>query len=80
MASGLFVSDCSSSDWAWLDLGCGVQAVGADLGTGVGSLIGNAISPLLTPLVVIGIFILLLVVIIGFAPNVKHIVPHIGLN
>lgn len=80
MASGLFASDCSSSDWAWLDLGCAVQNIGTSLGGGVGNLVGNAISPLLTPLIVIGVFILILVVIIGFAPNVRHIVPHIGLN
>jgi hypothetical protein len=78
MAGGLFVTDCSSTDWAWLDLGCAVQNIGTDLGGGVGNLVGNAISPLLTPLLVIGIFIVIIVAIIAFSPNVKHIVPHLG--
>lgn len=70
MASGLFVSDCSSTDWAWLDIGCTVQKVGTDVGAGVTSL--------LEPVWIILGFILVLVIIIAFAPNVKHIVPHLG--
>jgi hypothetical protein len=75
MPSGLWTSDCSSSDWAWLDLGCVVQNVGTDLGGGVGNLVGGAISPLLTPLFVIGIFVVIILAIIAFSPNVKHVIP-----
>lgn len=78
--TGIFVTDCSSTDWAWLDPGCIIQNVGADLGGTVGGALQNALAPLWTPLLVILVGIIIIVVIIGFAPNVKHIVPHIGLN
>lgn len=75
MASGLFFSDCSSTDWAWVtwaDPGCLVQRIGTDVGSGVTSL--------LEPVwIVLGV-IIVLVVIILFAPNTKHIIPHLGLG
>lgn len=80
MPSGLFVSDCTSSDWAWLDIGCGVQAVGTDIGNAVGGLVGGATAPLWTPLLVLLIAVVIVIAIIAFSPNVKHIVPHIGLG
>lgn len=72
MASGLFVSDCSSSDWAWLDLGCTVQ--------NVGSSVGSAVTSALEPVWIILAVAVLIIIILAFAPNVRHIVPHIGLG
>lgn len=73
MSSGLFVQDCSSTDWAWLnwaDPGCLVQKIGVDVGAGVTS----ALEPVW---IILG-FVVVLVLIIAFSPNVKHIVPHLG--
>lgn len=75
MASGLFVSDCSSSDWAWLDFGCFVQNVGTDLGQGTGSLLSGALAPIETLLIIVAVIVVIILLIIAFAPNVKHIVP-----
>lgn len=72
MASGLFTSDCSSSDWAWLDLGCDLESAGG--------VVGSTITSALEPVWIILAVLIVLVVIIAFAPNVKHIVPHIGLG
>ena len=70
MPSGLFVTDCSSSDWAWLDLGCSVQNIGTDVGTALTS----ALEPVW---IVLGIVAILIIVIL-FAPNTKHIIPHLS--
>lgn len=70
MPSGLWVSDCSSSDWAWLDFGCTLQSIGASTGAAVTS----ALEPVW---IVLGI-VVLLVVIILFAPNTKHVIPHLS--
>jgi hypothetical protein len=70
MPSGLWVTDCSSSDWAWIDFGCTLQAVGTSVGTSVTS----ALEPVW---IVLGIVALLIIVIL-FAPNTKHIIPHLS--
>ena len=69
MPSGLLVSDCSSSDWAWLDIGCEIQNIGTAVGTGLTS----ALEPIW---IILGIIAVLLIVIL-FAPNTKHIIPLI---
>ena len=70
MPSGLLVGDCASSDWAWLDLGCFVQNAGTDL--------GHAVTSVLQPVwIVLGVVVLLLVIIL-FAPNTKHVVPYLS--
>lgn len=69
MPSGLWISDCSSSDWAWLDLGCVVQ----NAGIAAGAAVTSALEPVW---IVLGI-IAVLIIIILFAPNTKHIIPHL---
>lgn len=70
MPSGLWVSDCSSSDWAWLDFGCTLQNVGTD----VGSAVTSALQPVW---IILGIVAVLIIVLL-FAPNTKHIIPHLS--
>jgi hypothetical protein len=72
MPSGLWVTDCSSSDWAWLDLGCVLEGAGTAVGTSVSS----ALTPVYNLLIIVAVFLVAIILIIGFAPNVKHIVPH----
>ena len=75
MASGLFASDCSSTDWAWIswaDPGCLLQGVGSSTGAGVTS----ALEPVWYLLIFAGILVVVILLIVGFAPNVKHIIPH----
>jgi hypothetical protein len=74
MPSGLFVSDCSSSDWAWLDFGCTIQAAGSAVGQGVSS----ALQPVYTLLIIVGVIALIALALIAFSPNVKHVIPHLG--
>lgn len=69
MASGLFLSDCSSTDWAWLDIGCTLS----NLGGVVGSTVTSALEPVW---IILGILAVLIIVIL-FAPNTKHIIPHL---
>lgn len=69
MPSGLFVGDCQSSSWAWLDLGCTVQNIGTDLGQGI--------TNLLEPVWIILAVVAVLIVVVLFAPNTKHIIPHL---
>lgn len=69
MPSGLWVSDCSSTDWAWIDLGCLAQR----LGTTVGATVTDALEPVW---IILGI-VAVLVIVILFAPNTKHIIPHL---
>jgi hypothetical protein len=64
--TGLFGESCDTSI-AWLDPGCLIQNVGTDLGSGVTSL--------LEPVWIILALVLVVVIIIAFAPNVRHIVP-----
>jgi hypothetical protein len=75
MPSGLFVSDCSSSDWAWLDFGCTFQNLGTDVGGGVGSALSGALQPVETLLLILGGLIIVILIIVAVSPNVKHIVP-----
>lgn len=69
MSVGLFGTDCSDSSLAWLDPGCLVG--------NAGSAVGSAVTSLLSPVwIVLGI-VVLLVILIGTLPNVRHIVPHL---
>lgn len=70
MPSGLWTTDCSSSDWAWLDLGCTVQNIGTDLGQGV----TNLLQPVWWILAIVAV----LIIVVLFAPNTKHIIPHLS--
>ena len=72
MAGGLFVSDCASSSLAWIDIGCTLE--------NAGSAVGSTITSALEPVWIILAIVVVLVIIIAFAPNVKHIIPHIGLG
>lgn len=69
MPSGLLIGDCQSTDWAWLDPGCLVQNIGTDLGQGI--------TNLLEPVWIILAIVAILVIVILFAPNTKHIIPHL---
>jgi hypothetical protein len=71
MAGGLVVTDCASSSWAWLDVGCLLQ----NLGTTVGGTLTSALEPVW---IVLGILAVLIIIIL-FAPNVKYIAPRISL-
>lgn len=64
---GLFGTDCVSSSLAWLDPGCLLENAGSDIGVGVTSA--------LTPLWILLGVVVLLVILIGFLPNVRHIAP-----
>jgi hypothetical protein len=73
---GWYGIDCDNSSWAWIDPGCIVQAAGS----GVGIAIDKATAPIRSEvnliLISILVAIVLVVLIIAFSPNVKHIVPH----
>lgn len=66
---GLF-GNCSDSSLAWLDPGCLVQSAGAD--------VGSAVTSALEPVWIILGIVVLLVILIGVLPNVKHIAPVVG--
>jgi hypothetical protein len=66
MAGGLFSEDCSTW-YGSIDPGCILQAAGSDIGSSVTS----TLEPVF---IILGIAIVILL-IIAFAPNVKHIVP-----
>lgn len=67
MAPGILVSDCVESSLAWLDPGC-------LLGNAAAS-VGSAVTRALEPIWIILAVVVLLVVLIGTLPNVRHIVP-----
>ena len=70
MVSGLFVTDCADSSWAWLDVGFQLE--------NAGSVVGSTVTSALLPVWILLGVLVLLVIIIGFAPNVKHIIPHVS--
>jgi hypothetical protein len=65
--SGVFGTDCTNSSLAWLDPGCLLENAGGDIGT--------AVTSALTPVWILLGIVVLLVVLIGVLPNVKHIAP-----
>jgi hypothetical protein len=78
--SGLFTSDCAASEWAWLDAGCLVQNAVTDVGSAIGSGTNAALQPVYNLLWFLGGLIVVILLIVGFAPNVRHIIPHVGLG
>jgi hypothetical protein len=78
MASGLFASDCSSTDWAWLDLGCIVQKVGGSVGQAAADATQPLVSQIETLFIIVAVFVVIIVALIAFSPNVKHVIPHLG--
>lgn len=66
---GLFGS-CTDSSLAWLDPGCLVQSTGAS--------VGSAVTSALEPVWIILAVVVLLVILIGVLPNVRHIAPVVG--
>lgn len=68
--TGIWVTDCVDSSWAWLDLGCIFQKATTDLGAGLTA----ALEPVW---IILGIVAVLIIVIL-FAPNTKHIIPHLS--
>jgi hypothetical protein len=73
MATGLGGEDCSLA-YAWLDPVCDAQ----NLLTGVGSGVGTAVTSALEPVWIILAVVAVLIIIILFAPNTKHIIPHLS--
>lgn len=77
---GWFGTDCATSDYAWADPGCIVAGVGASLGSAVGSAVGGATAPIFSEankiIWTVAILIVIVLLLVGFAPNVKHIIPH----
>lgn len=71
--TGLFGEDCTDFP-AWLDPGCIVQNIGTDLGSGVTGLL----QPVWIAVGIIGVLVVIILLIIGFAPNVKHVIPHLS--
>lgn len=67
--TGIIVSDCTESSLAWMDPGCLLGNVGATVGT--------AVTSALEPVWIILGFVVLLVILIGVLPNVKHVMPHL---
>jgi hypothetical protein len=65
--AGLIVSSCTDSSLAWLDPGCLVG--------NAGSAVGDAVTSALKPIWIILAVLVLLVVLIGTLPNIKHVVP-----
>ena len=70
--TGLFGTDCMESSYAWLDPGCLLD----NAGTSVGSAVTSALQPVW---ILLGI-VVLLVILIGVLPNVKHIMPRLRLG
>jgi hypothetical protein len=66
---GIF-GDCTSGSYAWLDPGCLVESAG--------SAIGTTLTSALEPVWIILAVVVLLVILIGVLPNVRHIAPVVG--
>lgn len=75
-ASSWYGIDCSASGWSWLDPGCIIQGAGASVGSAIGAATAPITSELNTLLILILVAAVVIILIVGFAPNVKHIVPH----
>lgn len=77
---GWFGTDCATSGYAWADPGCIIAGAGSSLGSGVGDAIRKATDPIFSEvnmiLWTVVILVLVVVALIAFSPNVKHIVPH----
>jgi hypothetical protein len=67
MSTGLILTDCSSSSLAWLDPGCLIGNAGA--------VVGDTVTKALEPVWIILAVVVVLVVLIGTLPNIRHIVP-----
>lgn len=67
---GIFASDCQSSSLAWFDPGCLVG--------NAGEVVGGAVTSALEPVWIILAIAFIFLLVLAFAPNVKHIVPHLG--
>ena len=70
MSVGLFGTDCVSSNYAWLDPGCAIESAGSDIGT--------AVTSALLPVWIVLAVVFAIILVIAFAPNIKHIVPHLS--
>jgi hypothetical protein len=66
-ATGIFGTSCTDSSYAWLDPGCLIENAGAD----IGSTVTTALEPVW---IILGIAVLL-VILIGTLPNIRHIIP-----
>lgn len=64
MSTGLF-GDCP----AWYDPGCLVESAGSVIGQGV----TNALEPVWIALAVIGIIVLLILLLVGYAPGLRGV-------
>jgi hypothetical protein len=73
---GWFGVDCASSSYSWADPGCIIAGAGAT----VGSVIDSATKPIFSEvnklLWTVAVLIVIVLLLIGFAPNVKHVIPH----
>lgn len=67
--TGLFGTSCVDSSYAWLDPGCLLESAGSS----VGSAVTSALQPVWIILAIAFVFLLVL----AFAPNVRHIIPRI---
>lgn len=67
--TGIFGTNCTDSSLAWLDPGCLLE----DVGSSVGSAVTSALEPVW---IILGI-VVLLVILIGTLPNVRHIIPRL---
>lgn len=66
---GIF-GDCVSGSYAWMDPGCVLESAGSD--------IGSAVTSALEPVwIILGIAVVI-IILIGVLPNVKHIAPAVG--
>jgi len=61
---GLF-GNCTDTGLGWLDPGCLIQNAGSD--------VGSAVTSALAPVWILLGIVVLLVILIGVLPNVKHI-------
>ncbi len=75
-AMGWFGTDCSTSNYAWADPGCVVAGVGQSLGTVVDKVTSPIFGEFNKILWTVAILVVIVLLLIGFAPNVRHIIPH----
>lgn len=65
--TGIFGTDCTDSSYAWLDPGCLLE--------GVGSSVGSAVTSTLEPVFILLAIAIVIIILIGTLPNVRHIIP-----
>lgn len=75
-AMGWFGTDCDNSNYAWADPGCVVAGVGASLGNAVKGATAPLFSEVNKILLLVAVLIVIVLALVAFGPNVKHIVPH----